>query len=55
MWVTLKKAAVKEVRCHFAVDGMTFTLTLHPRDKWKFWRAERSVIDYLGIVHGQNS
>lgn len=55
MWATLKKAAVKQVRCHFAVDGMTFTLTLHPRDKWKFWRAERSVIDYLGVVHGQNS
>jgi len=55
MWAALKKAAVKEVRCHFAVDGMTFTLILHPRDKWKFWRAERPMIDYLDIVYGQNS
>ena len=54
MWASLKKGAVKEVRCHFAVDGMIFTLTLHPQDKWKFWRAERPVMDYLDIAYGQN-
>jgi hypothetical protein len=55
MWTSLKRANVKQVRCHFAVDGMTFTLTLHPRDKWKFWRAERPIIDYLDIAYGQNN
>lgn len=53
MWASLKKAAVKEVRCHFGVDGMTFTLTLHPRDKWKFWRAARPVMEYLAMAYDQ--
>ena len=53
MWASLKKAEVKEVRCHFAVDGMRFTLTLHPRDKWKFWRTAHPLMDYLSIAYDQ--
>ena len=48
-----KKAEVKEVRCYFAVDGMRFTLTLHPRDKWKFWRTAHPLMDYLSIAYDQ--
>jgi hypothetical protein len=53
MWQSLRKAQVNTVRCHFGIDGMTFTLTLHPRDKWKFWRAARPIMDYLNLAYEQ--
>ena len=34
----LQSRMVKNVRCHFDVHGMTYTLTLKPMDTWKFWK-----------------
>lgn len=47
----LKCRDIKLLRCHFDVHGMTFTLTLRPKDTWKFWRKTRPVGHYFNWVN----
>jgi hypothetical protein len=46
----LKQGALKNVRCHFDVHGMTFTLHMKPRDTLKFWRKINPITSYFHLV-----
>ena len=43
----LKKAKIKTLRCHFGLDAKTFTLTVTPKDTWKFWRRIKPITQYF--------
>ena len=43
----LKKAKIKTLRCHFGLDAKTFTLTVTPKDIWKFWRSIKPITQYF--------
>jgi hypothetical protein len=47
----LKQGALKSLRCHFDVHGMTFTLHLKTRDTWKFWRKLNPNTSYFNLVN----
>jgi hypothetical protein len=47
----LKQGAIKTLRCHFDVHGMTFTLHLQPRDTWKFWRPLNPITRYFNLAN----
>ncbi len=43
----LRKLAIQQLTIHFAVAEFTFSLTVKPRDVWKFWRRPQALMQYF--------